>query len=589
MQMSANRSLSTTPWSPPSARQWEEIMTFRDLPILSETRDSLRQALRDPQVSFEALVPIAESDPALCWHLLQSAIQQNPNCQEQLTGAYSCLSLLGMQELVRLVKHLPTIEKNTTIQAEQLYRQALYTAHMAGCLAAQWASVKGTPTKMAHWSSMLAHSVLWPWLLIDESSANWLHCLSEGDDLLTAARKVFGDSPTNWQRLVRRHNLPDAVTRLFREDALPDFGQWKQLRRRDPRDTEDGRRLIHQSQTPSMLALAAAGTAWHLHINPEGKRSKRWLELSSHALGRQLPAVLKDCRTIQLQEAKLRKSASASGISLLASPEIEHIYYPAWEPKLNGIIPKIETPNTKETPHVKEEQASTSADTEFSAQNIKVEINATEPPPPEKNITEKPRETSPKPAPVKTTKIVNTSTAYLKKLMLQLDNEPATFGDWHYLMQGALKGISTGINIQHACIILPDKQRQYLRAVYSENPDGIDAIVTMRIVLDSAPLFRQLMKKTASVHLTPNNREQYLKGMPLALRDALPNDMVIMSIGAGGNPIGIVIATSGSSHGPIHDSQYKAFKQLCNVTSRGLSSLRKIRQTQPTQQTAHNG
>ena len=476
-----------------------------------------------------------------------------------------------MQELVRLIKSLPIIEKNTTIQTEQLYRQALYTAHMAGCLAAQWASVKGTSTKMAHWSSMLAHSVLWPWLLIDESSANWLHCLSEGDDLLTAARKVFGDSPTNWQRLVRRHNLPDAVTRLFREDALPDFCQWKQLRRHDPRDIDNGRRLIHQSQTPSMLALAAAGTAWHLHINPEGKRSQRWLELSSHALGRQLPAVLKDCRTIQLQEAKLRQSASASGMNLLASPELEHMRYPAWAPQIKE--------------HVKLQPA----DTEVNTQELKVAV--TETPPPKKLAIERPETetTAPKPASVNTTKVATTSTAYLKKLMQQLDSEPATFGDWHYLMQGALKGISTGINIRHACILLPDKQRQYLRAVYSENSDGINAIEKMRIVLDSAPLFRQLMKKLAAVHLKPNNREQYLKGMPLALREILPQEMVIMSIGAGSTPIGIVIAIPAASQEPINDAQYKAFKQLCHVTSRGLSSLRKMRQSQPTQQAAHNG
>lgn len=155
-------------------------------------------------------------------------------------------------------------------------------------------------------------------------------------------------------------------------------------------------------------------------------------------------------------------------------------------------------------------------------------------------------------------------------------------------MQWALKGISNGINIQHACIVLPDKQRQSLRAVYSENPEGIDAIIKMRIVLDSAPLFRQLMKKTAALHVTPANREQYFKGLPLALREALPQEMVIMSIAAGGSPIGIVIATSSSTQGgsstPIQEEQYKAFKQLCNVTSRGLSSLRKMRQAQPQQQ-----
>lgn len=568
---------------PPSATQWEEVLTFRDLPILSETRDSLRLALRDPQVSFETLVPIAERDPALCWHLLQSAITQNPGCQEQLSGAYSCLSLLGMQELVRLVKSLPTIDKDSTRQSEQLYRQALYTAHMAGCLAAQWASVKGASTKMAHWSSMLAHSVLWPWLLVDEASANWLHCLSEGDDIMTAARKVFGNSPKNWQRLVRRHNLPDAVTRLFREDALPDFSEWKQLRRHDPRDMDNGRRLIHQSQTPSMLALAAAGTAWHLHINPEGKRSKRWLELSSHALGRQLPSVLKDCRAIQLQEANLRKSAQVSGMGLLASPQIEHMHYPAWSPQASPVdvdIDQTEVPVANEAASKQPQTTPTSLKTRHQGASLEIEapVSAIA----TSSIVDKATQPKDK-VPTATT-----NSAYLKKLMQQLDSEPASFGDWHYLMQGALKGISNGINIQHACIVLPDKQRQSLRAVYSENPEGIDAIIKMRIVLDSAPLFRQLMKKTAALHVTPANREQYFKGLPLALREALPQEMVIMSIAAGGSPIGIVIATSSSTQGgsstPIQEEQYKAFKQLCNVTSRGLSSLRKMRQAQPQQQ-----
>ena len=66
-----------------------------------------------------------------------------------------------------------------------------------------------------------------------------------------------------------------------------------------------------------------------------------------------------------------------------------------------------------------------------------------------------------------------------------------------------------------------------------------------------------------------------------------------MSIAAGGSPIGIVIATASStqvaSSAPIQEAQYKAFKQLCNVTSRGLSSLRKMRQAQPQQRAARSG
>ena len=176
----------------PSAAQWEAVLAFRDLPILKETRDALRVELKNPQVSFESLVPVAERDPALCWHLLQKAVNHNPGCREQIHGVYNCLSLLGMQELIILVKKLPVIEDHPEDASQKVYRQALYTAHMAGCLAAQWASAKGTPTSTAYWSAMLANSILWPWLLLDQSSHNWFHYLSEGDDLSTASRKVFG-------------------------------------------------------------------------------------------------------------------------------------------------------------------------------------------------------------------------------------------------------------------------------------------------------------------------------------------------------------------------------------------------------------
>ena len=95
--------MTQTTFTHPSASQWEEVLAFTDFPILQETREQLRLHLKNPQVSFDELIHIVDRDPALCWHLLQAATQQNPDCREQLSGALSCLSLLGMQELVLAV------------------------------------------------------------------------------------------------------------------------------------------------------------------------------------------------------------------------------------------------------------------------------------------------------------------------------------------------------------------------------------------------------------------------------------------------------------------------------------------------------
>jgi len=568
----------------PSAAQWEAVLTFRELPILAETRNALRQELRDPQVSFDTLVPIAERDPALCWHLLQAATTQNPDCREQLTGAYSCLSLLGMQELVRLVKQLPVIDRKADDKGSKLYRQALYTAHMAGCLAAQWASAKGLPTGMAHWSAMLAHSVLWPWLLLEESSHNWLYYLSEGDDIATATEKVFGTEPRNWQRLVRRHNLPEPAAAIFAGTTLPDKNEWKKLRRHDPRDLDSGRRLIHTSQSPSMLALTAAGAAWHLHMNPEGKHSRRWLELSSHAQGRKLNSLIGECRTVQVREASLRQSALASGIGLLASPEPVSISYPKWRPapvkanqeNANQELAEQAKPVNVQTAQAEAQQSATEKIRIAELTEKPITVERTSSGLPEDHAEE--ASTSENTTSEIATATANTADhgrAYLNKLMNQLNDSPNSFGDWHYLMQGVLKGIRFGIGIEHGCVLLPDKQRKSMRMVYGEQTEGLGDLSVARIPLESAPLFRQLMKKRAAVHINATNRDAYFKGMPTALIQALPDELVLMSITAGQNPIGIVVAAP-KQREMINDDQYKRFRQLCTTTSNSLVSLRKL-------------
>ncbi|MDQ4424147.1 MAG: HDOD domain-containing protein [Thalassolituus sp.] len=534
----------------PSAAQWEAVLAFRDLPILKETRDALRVELKNPQVSFESLVPVAERDPALCWHLLQKAVSHNPGCREQIHGVYNCLSLLGMQELIILVKKLPVIEDHPEDASQKVYRQALYTAHMAGCLAAQWASAKGTPTSTAYWSAMLANSILWPWLLLDQSSHNWFHYLSEGDDLSTASRKVFGNSPENWKRLVRRHNLPDPVVDMFQRDKLPERKDWRRLRKQDPRDLDTGRQLIHKSQSASMLALTAANTAWHLHINPEGERSQRWLAMSSHAQGRRYPTLVSESRKVQLDEARLRKSALASGIALLTTPRPEALSYPKWTP-LPEVAPAYAATTSPNDTTAKVVQAE--PDVRSEAEIDKVSAPETQSP----------------------TKPARHGSAYLSKLMGQLSESPASFGDWHYLMQGVLKGIHLGIGIDHAIVMLPGKNRSSLRTVYSENPDGLTPLSSTSIPLQVAPLLRQLMKQSAAVHITPATCGRYFKGMPPELADALPQELLLMSVHAGRDPIGIVIAAN-SGNKAISKAQYQRFRQLCTTTSQGLASLRQL-------------
>ncbi len=95
------------------------------------------------------------------------------------------------------------------------------------------------------------------------------------------------------------------------------------------------------------------------------------------------------------------------------------------------------------------------------------------------------------------------------------------------------------------------------------------------IPLQVAPLLRQLMKQSAAVHITPATCERYFKGMAPELADALPKELMLMSVHAGRDPIGIVIAAN-SDNKEITKAQYQRFRQLCTTTSQGLASLRQL-------------
>ncbi|WP_320820568.1 HDOD domain-containing protein [Thalassolituus sp.] len=553
--------MTQTTFTHPSAGQWEEVLAFTDFPILQETREQLRLHLKNPQVSFDDLILVVDRDPALCWHLLQVATQQNPDCRDQLSGALSCLSLLGMQELVRLVKHLKVVAPNSEDEGDRLYRQALTTACLAGNLAAQWAKDKGTCAPgYAQWSTMLAHSVFWPWLLLHGNARNWLHYVSTGYDLIPATEVIFGADSRNWQRLAKRYQLPRMALDLFRHEALPNAHDWQSLRRHDPRDDGKQRALVHQCQTPVMTAMLASSMAWHLHMAPQGRHTERWLAIASHGLGKPLIQVQQDTRRAQVDISHQQNCGLATGLSLLASPQPTRREYPIYALPSLVVQTPIRSVASMAIAEPRITHVSTSnIDPEAKQPTSTKAISAV--------VPEQP------PAKLRKAEAADHGQAFLAKLMRQLQQEPNSFGDWHLLMQGVLKGICRGVGLGHACVMLLDRDRQRLRMVYSENFEAMGALAQVRIPLDSAPLFRQLLKKNACLRLTESNREQYLRGMPTAITELIPLQVSIMSISAGNAPIGIVLACNKQGKGMIKAEQYEAFRQLCTMTSRSLAAL----------------
>ena len=521
----------------PNAQQWRAVGSEQAFPILAESRLRIKHQLHNKTVSFEDLAHSVELDPALCLHLQLAVARQRPHSLEQVSGAASCLSLLGMEELVRLMKQLPVVAADTSDQALQIYRRALLTAQLAGVLAADWAPVLGsTSPQYARWSTMLASAPLWLWLLNYPQAQNWLHLLSAGQDLIPAARQVFGKADKEWQQLARLLHLPAMAAALFNPLHWPDRRQWRTLRRIDPRDSSHQRELMHRCHQPAMLPLMANALAWHWHIAPDSRRTRRWQTLIAHWLGRSGFVLQPHLRQLQIKVTHLQHSSEGTGLHLLVSPQITAQPY-AW----------INPAGQEETSPVKQQ----------------VPVSATPP------ATEINRTIADEPAGER-----HNDSVYMKKLLRQLQQEPDSFGDLHYLMRGMLKGVCAGLGMPSACIALLNRERTALKVFYTEGLSEQAPIRRFLIDLREPTLFSKLMEKQSAVLLTPENRVRYLTHIPPAMASLLPGNCMMMSIDAGAQPIGLVMAFGSTRQAPLSQAEFIEFKNLCIVTCQGLTALR---------------
>lgn len=503
--------------------------------------------MQSSQVNFEDLGKIVERDPALCLHLMKTAVEHNPECREQISGAASCLSLLGMQELVKLIKHLPVVEKAPADRQLQLYRRALHTAELAGELAAHWAASKGSSSESyARWSAMLTSAPVWIWLLKEELAQNWLHCLSRGQDLMPAVFASFGTNHLkDWQLLARQLSLPQLAMDCYRPQNWLNKGEWQLLRKHDPRDLDGHRALLHKMQQPHQISIMANSLAWNWHISPLGNQSKRWLALVSHWLGKPSLSLMPELRRLQLAVGRRQRDAQACGMALLLSPETCRYPYPL-------IVPPDPQPK------------------------------------PEKELTDQQRSSVARPVPDLDAPVERKpDTAYLKKLMRQLQQEPDSFGDWHYLMRDVLKGICQGVGLSSACIALLNRDKTALKVFYVEGIAEQDAIRRLNIDLRRPNLFKKLLEKPASLLLSAENRSKFLRGLPEGTSQLIPTNLVTMSIDAGAAPIGIVLAYNNQGKSPLTPAEYMAFKNLCQIASQSLSVLREKTEKQRRKEKQH--
>jgi len=513
----------------PDADDWQNIQKFQRFPLLPSTRRSVQKLMRKASLSFDGLATIAEQDPAICLHMLQRIKQLHPASLEQIHTAAGCISLLGMEEVVKLVKHLPVLDAAPSRRSERNYMAMLHSAVLAGRIASLWAKSKPSLNQhQAQWSAMLASAPLWPWQLQQVSaSQEMFNHMSRGHDLIPSLETAFGKLTKTrigqWKKLANTLALPSICQSLWQQQCWPKPKEWQALRLQKLTRIEGHRALKHQCQQAEMLIYIANALANQYRLGAYRFKTKRWLALSANFLNKDAENIHKEVTSLNLQ---LAKQDRGSAIATLLAPT-------------NTAIPPALVYQCEKQPAV-----------------FKMERDVPLP------VSDAPKQR----------KIDH---SLIKRLLQQLDETPESFGDLHFLMRSVLKGITEGIGLKHAYIMVQNKLGTAAKVYYQQGLAETDPLCQFGVALDSTSVFKKMLEKPASLMITDLNRDKMLRGISDAQQAVLPQQFMMMSLFSNSRPIGIIFADLGStpSNLPMQPTEYMAFKSLCMAASKSLGKL----------------
>lgn len=519
----------------PSKENWVQIQEFKKFPILPSTRKSFQQLLHRASLSFDGLAKVAEQDPAICLHMLLHIKDQTPDSLGKINTAAGCISLLGMENVVKLVKSLPVLDAYPKKRSERNYMNTLHSAVLAGRLASRWSQFKpGLNQHQAQWAAMLASAPLWAWQLQQVSaSQDTLNHLSEGKGIISALELSFGEfTPKHfsaWKNLAHDLALPDICQQLWQENKWPTVAEWKVLRKQPLTHIENNRELKIKCQQPEMLIFFANALATQYRIGAYRTKAKRWLELSAHYLNKSSTHLHKELIDLSLQLAQ--------------------------QGRLTTIVNSLLAPRNSAVPTSPIYECIPSKSSTESNKPLSVET-----PEPSQPLAPEQRQMD---------------QGSIRALIQQLQDFPESFGDWHTLMQSVLKSIVEGIGLKHAYIMVQNKLGTSAKVYYQQGLSDLDPLCRLEISLERNSIFKKLLEKPASIMITPDNKDKMLRGIAPAQKAMFPQQFIMMSLFSNDRPVGIVFAgiedaEMGTAIQPI---EYKAFKSLCLAASASLGKL----------------
>lgn len=541
----------------PTQSDWQQAAEYNQFPILPSTRRALQKQLKQTDLSFDKVASIAEQDPALCWHLLQKVAKINPTSVEQIHSVNSCISLLGMQQVVAIAKHLPVLKVDSRPQLN--YLQSVTGSVLAARLARDWVKYKPIMSgEKAYWEAALVNSVTWPWQL--DQVQNWQACMyhmTQGQDIFNAMRHAFGNSKqAKWQQLSSRYQLPYSCRNLWTPQPWPSKTNWLALRRTKLQHIDGMKEFKHLCQQPELFIYFANCLAWNYRIAPYSSNSRRWLTLAANYLNVDRQQLHQSVVQHMLSLARSLKLKLPLGCQLLLAPKDHHYPYP--QPIICcDRMPMARTSDIKK---------------------VKQKTDSKKSPPLKQNTSAPVEKAQPEQRQPLTERTIDHTK--FKNLLAELTHNPENFRDWNVLMSSVLTGITQDIGLPRSYVAVLNKDSSALKIYYQVGLDGNDPLSQWQLDLTQASAFNKILQRPASIIITAENRDKMLRGLAEHTKQILPSEFMMMSLFSNKRPVGILFADTGAGQQlqkPIANEEYTAFKTLALTATKCITTIAKQR------------
>ncbi len=524
------------------AKAWLEITKKAPIPILKASAKLLTQQIK-AGASLAKMAATIERDPALCLHLFLTANRKNrarnrDNDVEILSLSH-VITILGMQGVVDCVKKAPQIKLHKSDAYQKSFLQAQASSHFGGELMGHWATVNhlGSAEKLK-WATILAGAprwILWREAYLQMRKYEWLveHDFQSAQQ---AEKKIFGCRLDDIICVLgRKLMLPHLAQSVLERNQLPNLAQWGQLVSPKYLDFLDAdTKLKRLKSNPTTLMAVVLHLAQQLPLGWMTSKSLRAQKALSHLTGQSLNAVVQ-------QNHQLAVVASHNGVA-------GHTLLPAvsllWPTKAINERPWLRRPMLCLLP----DKAIEKPKNKPVAVSTRIDLMDVPPPrEPDRRL--------------------------LMDLINQFKSQLGSFKTVHDVLLKCNKAISEGLGMRRACICVLSQGGKVLIPHYCVGIPSDSPVRALKISMEDNRLFTKLLSKIASYRVDVDNYSQVLNMLSTEVADVMINkNFMVMSIFANDKPIGVVYADTDSKEENISETEYMAFKTICQSTSLALGS-----------------